>query len=739
MPRGTSSTSATTRCGRAWLSDPVRVMLPPAEWPDTAPRARINVACHSDYYDLAAHLYAMGVLATIDPEQIFSYNGRKVTAGIFEIGKSGDKPAGVERLGRLIVNLVPTNAFSRPLYGDVDTLLASPMWAKISLPPGQGLLWTSRDQQGAFYVWRLPAVWHKFLAWAWPVPGRRLGLQTEWAWLAMAVLPMGWLYSVTVFQHIHRRLALGSARGLQPSAGSKQPPAWAEWRKDRGMPLHLAGGLPSQEAAATGKPALGWWQTYIDDFDLAEFVELCCAQVFVGSDSAEALHMDQVYAANDIPTSERKATRRSLDVSRMGARVDGAAGRISNAPPRGLLLLGLLAHCLGLPELPPHALLVLLGKFVREMEFRRPLYSIFQCVWTHARVHAKYLNMGMVNELLHAAASLALCSTDLRARIDGLPLCSDASETGGGWCQAVGLAEHAGDFLKVAQTPSLLGCRPGSLGDELTLAETVAGAARGMGAARAAVLTVGLCDGIAGLPVAVHRLGARLAGHLTSETDPAARRVVRIRWPGAVDLGDLAKIDQRTVDAVARVYSDAANIVVIGAPASSRDLSEAVQRVSLVVAMFRKAFSIPVAWFVETVASIPRDTRDMITELLMVKPVFVCASVFGDVTRPRLFWCSWPLLALPGAAVVEMPSYFKVESVGARPLAPSSWLAPGACRASTDRPLPTFCRRVPRCAPWKPAGLESASEEGKARWAQDHYAYPSYQYNLQHMIQEGPD
>ena len=67
------------------------------------------------------------------------------------------------------MDLFPTSAFCKPYHGEVDTLLASPAWSKITLESGQALLWTSRDQKGAFYVWRLPAAWRRFLAWGRPV------------------------------------------------------------------------------------------------------------------------------------------------------------------------------------------------------------------------------------------------------------------------------------------------------------------------------------------------------------------------------------------------------------------------------------------------------------------------------------------------------------------------------------------------------------------------------------------
>ena len=69
----------------------------------------------------------------------------------------------------------------------------------------------------------------------------------------MTVLPMGWVYSVPIFQNIHRRVAL-----LDGPAGAKLPPL-LEWRRDRPVPAAAAAPLSHQGARE-------WWSTYIDDF-----------------------------------------------------------------------------------------------------------------------------------------------------------------------------------------------------------------------------------------------------------------------------------------------------------------------------------------------------------------------------------------------------------------------------------------------------------------------------------------
>eukprot|EP00959_Pyramimonas_sp_CCMP1952_P263282 5505770-Pyramimonas_sp.AAC.1 len=90
-----------------------------------------------------------------------------------------------------------------------------------------------------------------------PVPGEVLGLGQKRVYLATAVLPMGWVLSVLIFHHVHRRL------GLLPAPHGALLPGDREWRRDRPVPM----------PAVLAGPAAGsreWWQACVDDFDGVE-------------------------------------------------------------------------------------------------------------------------------------------------------------------------------------------------------------------------------------------------------------------------------------------------------------------------------------------------------------------------------------------------------------------------------------------------------------------------------------
>eukprot|EP00435_Cladocopium_sp_Y103_P044257 s197_g12.t1 len=124
-------------------------------------------------------LYEQNILSTIPKEEIFSVGGVPILNGAFSVVKSGVPAPGQARITRLIMNMVPANSYQTLMQGDLQTLSSSSNWASLVLPKNHCLLWSSDDQRGAFYAWRLPSCWRKMMAFRWPVPSALLGLQGD--------------------------------------------------------------------------------------------------------------------------------------------------------------------------------------------------------------------------------------------------------------------------------------------------------------------------------------------------------------------------------------------------------------------------------------------------------------------------------------------------------------------------------------------------------------------------------
>ena len=92
-------------------------------------------------------------------------------------------------------------------------------------------MWSSDDQSGAFHLYALPAALRGYMAVRKQVPGARVGRpDLKWVRMAVAVIPMGWLSAVSLFQHLHRRLGIGDG------AHSAKFAETSEWRRD--VPCH---------------------------------------------------------------------------------------------------------------------------------------------------------------------------------------------------------------------------------------------------------------------------------------------------------------------------------------------------------------------------------------------------------------------------------------------------------------------------------------------------------------------
>ncbi|CAK0832382.1 unnamed protein product, partial [Prorocentrum cordatum] len=534
---------------------------------------------------------------------------------------------------------------------------------------------------------------------------------------------MGWSLAVPVFQRIHRRL-----RRLAPPLGAGLP-SDGEWRKDCARPLVEAG---------SGQDA-GWWQVYIDDFDAPEIVEEVRAS----------------YERASVSFSAEKAHCRQLRVERMGADVDGVSGRLAVPAAKALATAGLCLAAVQRRLVPWRVAMAALGKLVRAFEFRRPLFGVLNSVWTLAASSAQgaYLDAEMVEELLMGVMVLPLAASSLRARIDGVVTSSDASEMGGGVCTSAGLREDVAAALQVPRTvPDQLGIGARLLNMPEDPARPWA-AANPRVPARAvrrvlSVLLIGLFDGIGGLAVAFSRLPVRIAAFVAAETDAKARRVVRLRWPGVIDWGDVARVGSETVRDLFEAFGGLVDLVVVAAGSPCQDLSRLnvggrglsgrksslFHEVPRILALLAAVFKDRLVWFVENVASMSDANVELISEALQVRPTLVCSSVFVPCRRPRLFWTSWGVTASAPLRLTDRGVYDELVGPGV-PLMDLAWEDEGCSWPGRPRCFPTLvCCRPQPSFPFAPRGFAAASETARQRWAADGHRYHVALYEDNNMI-----
>lgn len=501
-------------------------LKPRSEWgPLTKPRVMVS---DEDWGEVCKGLVDTGVCTFIEEHEVFDTGEGPLLNGLFGVTKDEWTEAGVE-IYRLIMNLVPLNSLCRPLSGDVDTL---PSWSGMNpyfLQPSQGLLVSSEDVKCFFYVISVPSSWTKYLAFNKMVPDEVLPshLKSRKVYIASRVLPMGFLNSVSLAQHVHRTLVLGSGTGVD---GNHENPPEKEHRKDRPLP----------HGSRT-------WRVYLCNYDLLEKVEATEMVALEGTTSPGVLALRHQYEAWEVPRNLKKAVARSSRCELQGATVDG---RLGVAFPREAKLSKYFSMALALclqSGATQKQWQVVCGGLVYFTMFRKPLLGTLNRIWQHIE---EYNSLGCryrhtpadcYIEILRFLGCLPLARLDFRLGMHPLVTCSDASDSGGGVCVSRGTTP----FGHIVANGALRGEVPESRTSQ-------------------AVFAVGLFDGIGALRVALDAIGVQVLGYVSAEKAQVGQRVVETHFPGVIVVKDVQDIDAEMVKQWSTQFSQC-TLVLLGA------------------------------------------------------------------------------------------------------------------------------------------------------------------------------
>ena len=379
----------------------------------------------SSWGEVCEGLIQSGVCTLLPVEEVFHTTQGPLLNGLFGVSK--EEWVGNTEVFRLIMNLIPLNRLAFPLKGDVETL---PMWSLMNpffLQPGDNLLVSSEDVRCFFYTMSIPEPWQKYLAFNKKVPDTCLPehLRGREVYLASRVLPMGFLNSVSLAQHVHRNLTLWSSR-QGPDDVEVNPPE-GEIRKDR--------------ALTVSNPA---WRIYLDNYDLLERVSALGVGSLEGTLAPGVLALRQEYEVWEVPRNLKKSVSRQLHAEVQGAQVDGVQGV---AYPRESKLLKYLGAALCLVRqrfVSQKQLHVVCGGLVYFSMFRRPLLGCLNSIWrfvesfNHTGSHLQVFPDECKGEMMKLVSLIPLARLDFRLPFHEQVTCSDASSTGGGICASLG-------------------------------------------------------------------------------------------------------------------------------------------------------------------------------------------------------------------------------------------------------------------------------------------------------------
>ena len=596
------------------------------------------------------------------------------------------------------------------MAGDVDTL---PSWGSMSpffLQPSELLLVSSEDVKCFFYTMRVPEVWWKFLAFNKVVPDEALPchLQGRQVYLASRVLPMGFLNSVSLAQHVHRNLVSWGRDAETEGVGGANAPE-NELRKDRSFTV--------------GNPA---WRVYLDNYDFLEKVEATQMAEKLGTTAPGVLALRQEYQKWDVPRNQKKSVERSLKCEVQGATIDGVGGVAYPRESKLCRYFALGLHLALCDRASQKQWQIVCGGLVYFSMFRRPLLGCLNAVWRHiesykqAGAHVRVTPHDCRLELLRFLALIPLARLDFRLDMHPQVTCSDASGGGGGICASVSTTAVG---RRVAG---------GALRGQVPEAKVDGG-----------VLVVGLFDGIGALRVALDTLGVPVLGYISVEKHEPARRVVERHYPGVLHYVTVQEITGEVVKGWSAKFSQACLVVLGAGPpcqgvsglnsdrkgALKDERSCLFQEVPRIRELLKSQFPwCPVYALMESVASMDQRDREVMSQGFGGEPVRCDAGSLTWCHRPRLYRCDWELIEGEGVSLTDpLGSPREMVLTGVQSftdVVKSGWL-----KVDPQKAFPTFTTSRPRCLPGrKPAGIQQCSLSELSRWQKDVHRFPPYQY-----------
>ncbi|CAE7858634.1 Tnks2, partial [Symbiodinium microadriaticum] len=680
-------------------------------WEDMNVKSSRVMVRDEDWGDLARGLVEYGVCCIIPSSAVATCNGRRLHNGVFGVEKNEDVD-GVP-VHRLIMNLIPLNSISHPVAGSVCTLPLLHQMSALQLHVDEELIVSSEDIRCMFYIFSLPETWFPFLTFGKPVPEDLVPPHcTEECFLAARVLPMGYLNSVGIAQHLHRNI-------IRNAVGSPQNfPSGSEIRRDR--PWSLSNPL---------------WRVYLDNLDQLKKVNHHEVGVLEGKLSTEMSPLVAAYADRGIPLNEKKSVKQAVEAEMQGADLDGSEGF---ARPRGEKLGKYCSAAVSLVRrrrCSQKEIQVVGGGLVYFCMFRRPLMSSLNSIWRfiqsfeEAGPRVRDIPSSVLSELLMFLGLLPLAHLDLRAPLSGLVTASDASLLGGGVC----CSEKVTTLGKKVAESSFRG--------------------QGPEVPEKGIVCVGLFDGIGALRVALEALGANVTLHVSVEASEAAKRVVESNFSDVVHVNGVDEVTLEMCQEWSRKCSSC-SLVIVGAglpcplgshmnfeeDETAEDPRSGLHRCVLpIVSMLGKAFDwCEVRFIQECIASVDREVKISYTRAADVIPYELCASQLSPCRRCRLYWFDWTLESAEGVKLYppscgDASGHGKVDFEIATTF--KGCFEKGWDKHPDSKCLSAFTTSQPSASPRsRPAGIHKCDDATRARWMSDRHRFPPYQYKETNLL-----
>lgn len=158
-----------------------------------------------------------------------------------------------------------------------------------------------------------------------------------------------------------------------------------------------------------------------------------------------------------------------------------------------------------------------------------------------------------------------------------------------------------------------------------------------------------LFDGISCARVALERVGINVESYYASEIDKYAIQISQKNYPDIIHLGNVVDIKYDTFDKCLDVnnylYNADIDLLIGGSPCQDLSIAKAGrkgldgEKSGLFYEYVRILNEVKPKYFIlENVASMSKESKDKISEILGVEPVMINASLVSAQNRKRLFW-----------------------------------------------------------------------------------------------------
>ena len=156
-----------------------------------------------------------------------------------------------------------------------------------------------------------------------------------------------------------------------------------------------------------------------------------------------------------------------------------------------------------------------------------------------------------------------------------------------------------------------------------------------------------LFDGISGGQIALNRANVKVDNYYASEIDKYAIQIAKKNFPNTIHIGDVTKID--FTDYIGKV-----DMLIGGSPCT--DLSVAKigglglkGSQSMLFWHYVKALDVikPKYFLLENVASMKKEDKDVITQVLGVESILINSALVSAQNRKRLYWTNIPNVTMP--------------------------------------------------------------------------------------------